>query len=495
MVALVERFDYTRLDASRVKQTSQGFLTVAGRLTRVGVLDYYRADGSVYRELRHPEDVFDARSLSSLVQAPMTKLHGGMVNPDNVQALQVGVVGADVQGRTDGPYVTGSATVQRADTIKAVIAKDLNELSPGYRCAVEDGPGTWDGSEFGLGVQKYDGRQRSIDYNHLAIGPRDWGRSGRNVALRMDSLDPLGAFARCDSHGLGALVRERLRVIGKTEAELAANLQMTPFEIGTRLDGFVLPSDENLEKISGHIDVPVERLKALLPPTTPPAQKLDSPDAVPDIKDPTPMKKITVVMDGVSYVVEIAEALAPTFESSLAKLHTDAKGASEAQGKLLAVEKERDELKVNLDAATNPEALAVHIAERTKLVQDAKRIAPADHKIDERADDRTVKVSALVASGFEAAAFEKCDSNFVDGVWAGALRSAPKSPSLRTVPGPPPVLRNDDGTTPAPTDDELKTPVTADKCTEAHADAARDRMVAESRDTWQKPFGATSKAS
>jgi len=158
MPQLVERFDFTRLDAARVKQTSHGFLTLAGRLTRVGVLDYYRADGSLYRELRHPEDVFDARSLNTLAMSPVTKLHGGMVNPDNVQALQVGIVGADVQGRADGPFVTGSATIQRADTIKGVLAKDLTELSPGYRCFVEDGASTWDGSAFGLGQQRYDGR-------------------------------------------------------------------------------------------------------------------------------------------------------------------------------------------------------------------------------------------------------------------------------------------------------------------------------------------------
>ena len=493
MPALVERRDFTRLDASRVKQTPQGFLTVAGRLTRVGVLDYYRADGSMYRELRHPEDVFDADSLSSLELAPVTDLHGGMVSPDNVQALAVGLVGPDVEGGRDGPYVTGSATIQRADAIKAVLKGDRTELSPGYRCEVQDGTGEWDGSAFGLGVQKFDGRQRKIKYNHLAIGPRDWGRSGPEVALRLDSLGPLGAFARCDSHDLGAVIRDRLSMLNRTEGEIASSLNMSAFELGMLLDGFTVPGDENLQKIAGLIEVPVERLQALIPTADkgdmPIERKRDSRHAVPDIKDPTPMKKIKIVMDGMEYAIEIHEDLAPTFESGLAKLHADAKGASEAQGKLLAVEKERDEFKVKLDAATDPEALAVRIAARTELVQDAKRIAPADHKIDERADDKTVKISALVASGFEASAFEKCDSSFVDGVWAGALRKAPASPSLRSVPGPPPVLRTDSRT--APTDDDLKAPVSADKCTTDHADAAHERMIAENRDTWQKPFGAS----
>lgn len=484
MAALVERFDFTRLDAARVQQTSHGFLTLGGRLTRVGVLDYYRADGSVYRELRHPDDVFDAKSLSSLAMSPMTKLHGGMVNPDNVQALQVGIVGADVQGRTDGPYVTGSATVQRADTIKAVLAKELTELSPGYRCEVQDGAGTWDGSAFGFGQQKYDGRQRRIGYNHLAVGPQDWGRSGRNVALHMDALETGAAFARCDhSGGMGGFIRDRLSLLNRTHAELASALGMELIEFGMLLDGFITPSASVLEKLSGLIDVPVDQLEGMIPASekgdVPVDRKRDSRHAVPDIKDSTPMKKISVVMDGTAYTIEIHEDLVSTFESSVAKVHTDAKRASEAEGKLLAAEKERDDFKVKLDAATDPAALATHIAARTKLVQDAKRVAPADHAIDERADDKSVKISALVASGFAAADFEKCDSNFVNGVWLAALSKAPSSPSLRVVPGPPPVLRADGK--PAPTEDELKAPTKADDCTPAHADAAHARMVAHNR--------------
>ena len=88
----VERFDFARIDAARVTETPQGFLRVSGNLTRVGVLDYHRADGTVFRELREPAEVFRADSLATMRMVPVTDLHGGMVGPGNVQALQVGMI-------------------------------------------------------------------------------------------------------------------------------------------------------------------------------------------------------------------------------------------------------------------------------------------------------------------------------------------------------------------------------------------------------------------
>jgi hypothetical protein len=480
----VERFDFTRLDAARVKQTSHGFLTVAGRLTRVGVLDYYRADGSLYRELRHPEDVFDAASLASLAMSPMTKLHGGMVNPDNVQALQVGIVGHDVQGRLDGPYVTGSATVQRGDAIKGVLAKDLTELSPGYRCEVQDGAGTWDGSAFGLGQQKFDGRQRHIDYNHLAIGPKNWGRSGRNVALHMDSLESGAAFARCDhAGGMGGFIRDRLSLLNRTQAELAAALGVELIEFGMILDGFITPSASVLEKLSGLIDVPVEKLEGMIPASEKGeafvSRKRDSGDPADTTRGQTPMKTITIVMDDISYQVEIADALATTFATSHEKMRADAAELPEVKGKLLVAEKSADDYKVKLDAATDPAALAVAIAARTQVVQDAKKIAPK-LEIDERADDNTIKIAALVASGYKAEDFEHEDSRFVDGVFLAASKSAPAAPTAPVM-APGPVMRSDSLETPL-TPEQLKTPIRAADCTAEHSDAAQARMIARNRD-------------
>lgn len=192
------------------------------------------------------------------------------------------------------------------------------------------------------------------------------------------------------------------------------------------------------------------------------------------------MKKITIVMDGISYEVEIADALASSFETNHAKIRDDAAALPEVKGKLLAAEKSADDLKVKLDAANDPATVAGAIAARTKVIQDAKRIAP-ELQIDEKADDKAIKVAALVANGHEAAEFEKCDAAFVDGCFAGALRTAPAAgpaPTLQTVPGP--ILRTD--ATDPKTAEQLKTPINATGCTPEHADAARERMIARNRD-------------
>lgn len=492
MGALVDRFDFHRLDAARVKQTTQGFLTVAGRLTRVGVLDYYRADGSVYRELRHPEDVFDVESLSTLAMAPVTDLHGGMVSPDNVQALGVGIVGHDVVGRGDGPFVTGSATIQRRDTIDAVLARRRTELSPGYRCFVEDGADTWDGTEFGLGLQKYDGRQRRIRYNHLAVGPTDWGRSGRDVALHMDSMDSGAAFARCDSdHGLGGFVRDRLSLLNRTQNEIAAELGVELIELGMILDGFITPDGALLEKLSGLIDVPTDRLKGMIPVSEKGeaivSRKRDDNTAAPpptQREDTHAMKK-TIVLKGTQFEIEIDDRLAPTFDSMLDKLHEDAAALPGVQGELLAAKKSNTDLQVKVDTAEDPELLQGRINARTKVVEDAKRIAP-ELKVDSAMSDSAIKIAALVASGYDAASFEKCDSAFVDGAWMGALRTA-ATPTTRTVAGP-----KFDGADPVTlTAEDLKTPIRAADCTRAHSDAARDRMIEDSRKMHEAPLNAS----
>ena len=51
------RFDLAGL-TGRAQRTPQGFLRAPAWVTRVGVFPYRRADGTVQRELRLPEEVF-----------------------------------------------------------------------------------------------------------------------------------------------------------------------------------------------------------------------------------------------------------------------------------------------------------------------------------------------------------------------------------------------------------------------------------------------------
>lgn len=174
-----------RIDAgtvSNVRRTPQGGIRVDARLTRVGVLEYRRADGSVRREFRPPEEVFAAGSLDTLRGAPVTDLHPSeMVRTDTYSTLARGHVGDDVRSDEDR-YVAATLYVQDARMVDLVERGDRREISCGYTCDFDPTPGEYEG-------EKYDGVQRSIAYNHAALGPRDWGRAGPEVALRMDAAD------------------------------------------------------------------------------------------------------------------------------------------------------------------------------------------------------------------------------------------------------------------------------------------------------------------
>ena len=148
------------------------------RLTRTGVFLYRNADGTERRELRLPEEVFAPPALASLAGAPVTVGHQGFVTPENYKALAVGHVGDNV--KPSGEYAEAKVYVGDGAALKAVQAKDLVEVSCGYECILEPTPGEHAG-------QKYDGIQRSIRYNHVALGHKDWGRAGNNVRLLTDS--------------------------------------------------------------------------------------------------------------------------------------------------------------------------------------------------------------------------------------------------------------------------------------------------------------------
>lgn len=149
-------------------------------LTRAGILEYKRHDGTTVRELRPASEVFAPKSLATLRAAPVTDLHPTeMVSPKNVRSLSIGHVSEDVQ-RADGDLVAGALTLQAETAITAVERGERRELSCGYRCRIDATPGTFEG-------KPYDQVQRDIVYNHVALGPRDWGRAGREIALRIDS--------------------------------------------------------------------------------------------------------------------------------------------------------------------------------------------------------------------------------------------------------------------------------------------------------------------
>ncbi len=173
----VDRIDVLRLDGSRAERTPQGGLRVPANLTRTGVFQYRNADGSTRREYRPPSEVFNADSLGSLEDAPVTDLHQGMVRADTFQALSKG----HARGiKRDGQFVAGTVLVQDAALVAAVEARSRTEISCGYQCKLDMTPGTSPEGE------TYDAIQTDIRYNHVALLPAGTGRAGREVALRLD---------------------------------------------------------------------------------------------------------------------------------------------------------------------------------------------------------------------------------------------------------------------------------------------------------------------
>lgn len=173
----------TRLDRSGTvrsfERTPQGGLKVPAYLTRTGVFVYHR-DGKVIREFRPADEVFKADSLASLAAAPVTIGHPGRVTPENWKNVSVGSVSDNP--RADDIFVAADVRIQDAATIQGVEDGKLIEFSCGYDCKEDHTPGTFDG-------QPYDLVQRNIIYNHVAILPRNAGRAGSNVRIRLDEAE------------------------------------------------------------------------------------------------------------------------------------------------------------------------------------------------------------------------------------------------------------------------------------------------------------------
>lgn len=177
------------------ERTNEGFLRGRAIVTSIGVFTYKRADGTIQRELRLPEEVFAEGTLNSMKLKPVTLNHPSeLVTSDNAKSLQVGSLGDNPSWTkewhdrnwievTDGINCAVDMIVTRKDAIEAVL-NGKQALSMGYTCDLEMAePGaTWCGIE-------YDFIQRNIRYNHCAIV--DSARAGDNarIELRADSED------------------------------------------------------------------------------------------------------------------------------------------------------------------------------------------------------------------------------------------------------------------------------------------------------------------
>jgi hypothetical protein len=171
------RLDFGRFDAP--EKTSQGYLKANAYVTRIGVFKYLLPNGSVRKELRPPDEVFDHNSLNSLSEVPVTNDHPPqMLDTRNTKKYAVGWTSRNVE--KEASFVRTGVTITDQDTIDEIASGKKQETSCGYTCALDENPGEWEGEE-------YDAVQRDIVYNHVAVVEQ--GRAGPSVRVHMDSFN------------------------------------------------------------------------------------------------------------------------------------------------------------------------------------------------------------------------------------------------------------------------------------------------------------------
>lgn len=208
-------FRYDRGSLRKPEKTAQGFLRVEGHVARPGIYEYvntredeaegFGKEGTLRRELRPDSEVTSAKSLATLVGAPITNGHPRKngkrvpVTSENVKDFEVGTVMA---ARADGDVIAATLLVKDKAAIRAV-ENGKHELSPGYAVEVEIRSGT--DPKYGC----YDCVQSDITYNHQAIVDRGRGTTAaKAMRLRMDDGSELvghvdemdGRFHRDDSY-------------------------------------------------------------------------------------------------------------------------------------------------------------------------------------------------------------------------------------------------------------------------------------------------------
>ena len=214
METSVSRYDFAPITGSET--TSEGYLRVWCRAARTGTQLYRRADGSQVREYRPPEEISNPDSLATFGMKPATWGHPPvLLDASNTKQYQVGYSGSQV--RYNDGFVEVALVVTDADSIEKIKRKDATEVSAGYKVDFDPTPGISPEGE------EYDGIQRNIRVNHIAIVPR--GRAGPEVRLLLDRMDAADAVSIDPA------------VSGDNESALQFSSPASPVMASVKLDG------------------------------------------------------------------------------------------------------------------------------------------------------------------------------------------------------------------------------------------------------------------
>jgi len=172
------RYDVAPID--KYEMTPEGYLRAWATIARTGVQMYTDADGSIRREYRPEAEVASPESLASFAGKAITFEHPPvLLDSANTRDYQVGFTGSEIV--YDNGFVRAVMTITDQEAIDKIMRGDAKEVSAGYRVDYDPTPGVTDGGE------NYDGIQRAINGNHVAVVRR--GRAGPQVKLHLDRLD------------------------------------------------------------------------------------------------------------------------------------------------------------------------------------------------------------------------------------------------------------------------------------------------------------------
>ena len=240
----VSRYDYGQVTKS--EKTDEGYLKVWCKAARVGTQLYTRGDGSQVREYRPEDEVSDPDSLASFGMKAVTLNHPKVLLDSKTTKLhQVGHAGSHVRF-SDG-FVEVALVITDEEAINSIERGDTQEVSAGYRVDYDPTPGVTPQGE------SYDGIQRNIKVNHIALVSR--GRAGRNARLLLDSCDRNDAVAEVEPPSNSADFTMARITLDGLEVEI-------PADSATAVKSFVKDSERGMAELQQKLDAQVEEFQA-----------------------------------------------------------------------------------------------------------------------------------------------------------------------------------------------------------------------------------------
>lgn len=374
----VSRYDYGQISKSEI--SDEGYLKVWCKAARVGTQLYTRGDGKQCREYRPEEEVAKPESLASFGMKAVTMGHPPvLLDSGNTNVHQIGHAGSQV--RFNDGFVEVALLITDKEAISQIQRGDAQEVSSGYRVDFDPTPGVTPSGE------SYDGVQRNIRINHIAIVKK--GRAGSDVRLILDSCDRNDAIAvnenpsnstlipmaQVQLDGLGLdLPAEAAGVIQsyvKDSDRAKADLQSKLDSQEEQIQAVVTENEEAL----GRLDAALERIEELEKQAAVSAESADSRDDAAEINEAVNQRLSTLdkfapilpdeyKFDGEDERAIMAIAYENVFEQAPREDANNDYLLGVLDGVLAAMEDvEEDEEEVKADAEFQPEADGSNVAE------------------------------------------------------------------------------------------------------------------------------------